>query len=931
MKRIIVLFVLLFSCVLQVDAQNFERIFPDQFTDKSEMVSAFGDKILFKSKENIFLLDEQGHTLSKKKLAFPSKSLFNDNGNIVIVYNKTNSTNNPIYFDEYDINWNLINSFRIDSSSSILTVGDMIPAHGGGFVITANSFDERKVYKIDSHGVVIWSKYYPEITLGGISYNKLLISSVPDGYILNGYKTGKISVDGTLSWIIDDASLSAVETEYGHYFLAKLGKIRLYDTSGNLLMSQNVTKHLQLLKLPNRKILGISDYIYIINFDGTISEQIKQNGLTNNLFYKDPDHIYFAGNIYQQGVLNCPWLVRTDTSFTYRGVSFVNLLDGGILSAFTNYKIKWFSTGINYINITYSIDNGQQWNVIANNLPADSGYFDWVVPGIISTVVFFKIEDSEDPGYYYLNFTPIKIYPNFTYEYIAANEVKMWVSNSGDGSHNPINDGSGFYWPGGENNTGKSAIFEDGLLWAGKINGEVRANGNDHRQGLKPGIILPNGTPANPDTFLYQVFKLKNNFEQLPPDLKAKYQFNYENWPVSIGAPFIDVDDDGVYTYGIDKPRLLGEETLFYTANDMDTNFTAFTYGTNPIGLEFQTLVYAFNEAPHLDDVVFKKYTMINKGNYTVEDMYLGYWSDPDLGDMIDDYVASLPAKNFGYCFNATNNDGIYGSAPPAVGYSILQGPIIPGEASDSAFYNGNWKEGYKNLPMTAFTLYLHFDPRYRDPSQGIPQGAIEMYNNMKGLIWDGEPFIDPTSGDTTKFILSGNPVTQTGWHEGMPGGFPPGDRRMILSSGPFNLAPGDTQEIVIAIMTDAGTNNLNSITKLIEKADVVKSFYLNNHVVSVKNGRVAPAQFTLYQNYPNPFNPTTKIKFSIPASAKIQNVSLKIFDVLGREVVTLVNKEYVSGTYEVTFDASNYASGLYIYKLTAGSFTQSKKLLLIK
>lgn len=85
---------------------------------------------------------------------------------------------------------------------------------------------------------------------------------------------------------------------------------------------------------------------------------------------------------------------------------------------------------------------------------------------------------------------------------------------------------------------------------------------------------------------------------------------------------------------------------------------------------------------------------------------------------------------------------------------------------------------------------------------------------------------------------------------------------------------------------------------------------------------------YILSQNYPNPFNPTTNISYSIP---QLVNVTLKVYDLLGREVVELVNGEKNPGKYEVIFDGSNLSSGIYFYRLTAGSFSQTKKLLLIK
>ena len=88
------------------------------------------------------------------------------------------------------------------------------------------------------------------------------------------------------------------------------------------------------------------------------------------------------------------------------------------------------------------------------------------------------------------------------------------------------------------------------------------------------------------------------------------------------------------------------------------------------------------------------------------------------------------------------------------------------------------------------------------------------------------------------------------------------------------------------------------------------------------------PEVFSLSQNYPNPFNPTTVISYSIP---QVTNVKLKVFDMLGREIATIVNKEQNAGVYNVQFNAANLSSGVYFYRIEAGSFVASKKLLLLK
>ena len=128
-------------------------------------------------------------------------------------------------------------------------------------------------------------------------------------------------------------------------------------------------------------------------------------------------------------------------------------------------------------------------------------------------------------------------------------------------------------------------------------------------------------------------------------------------------------------------------------------------------------------------------------------------------------------------------------------------------------------------------------------------------------------------------------------------------------------------------------------------------AMFNTNGIVGIEenesNLKIIPTAYKLFQNYPNPFNPTTTIKYSIPQTTVIPNlfrdlknenfavkdvkVKLIIYDVLGREVATLVNEKQSPGSYSVMFNAGNLSSGLYFYKLTAGEFSQTKKMLLLK
>lgn len=92
------------------------------------------------------------------------------------------------------------------------------------------------------------------------------------------------------------------------------------------------------------------------------------------------------------------------------------------------------------------------------------------------------------------------------------------------------------------------------------------------------------------------------------------------------------------------------------------------------------------------------------------------------------------------------------------------------------------------------------------------------------------------------------------------------------------------------------------------------------------------PTDYKLEQNYPNPFNPTTKIRYSIPnLGSELQNVNLTVYDILGNQIKTLVNEPKETGYHEIDFNASTFASGVYIYRLTAGNFVSVKKMMVLK
>jgi len=129
--------------------------------------------------------------------------------------------------------------------------------------------------------------------------------------------------------------------------------------------------------------------------------------------------------------------------------------------------------------------------------------------------------------------------------------------------------------------------------------------------------------------------------------------------------------------------------------------------------------------------------------------------------------------------------------------------------------------------------------------------------------------------------------------------------------------------------LDNEGGFGVNHSFLLADGPDIVLNNFFGDFTTSVeKLDDLIPAQFELEQNYPNPFNPSTTIRFTIPEAGL---VTLKVYNLLGEEVATLLNEEQTTGVYEVTFDAAQLSSGIYFYTISSGNFVASKKMILLK
>jgi hypothetical protein len=147
-----------------------------------------------------------------------------------------------------------------------------------------------------------------------------------------------------------------------------------------------------------------------------------------------------------------------------------------------------------------------------------------------------------------------------------------------------------------------------------------------------------------------------------------------------------------------------------------------------------------------------------------------------------------------------------------------------------------------------------------------------------------------------------------------------------------FSVQQGDSVAVTVTF-TPPAEETYNGII-LIQNNTAVPNFFVrvegSGTTMSVHqpDEGVVPAEFSLAQNYPNPFNPSTEIRFGLPISAKVK---VTVFNVLGQEIATIANRQFDAGYHSVMWDASSMPSGIYFYRLEAGSFTDMKKMVLMK
>jgi hypothetical protein len=312
------------------------------------------------------------------------------------------------------------------------------------------------------------------------------------------------------------------------------------------------------------------------------------------------------------------------------------------------------------------------------------------------------------------------------------------------------------------------------------------------------------------------------------------------------------------------------------------TAFDDSTY-SNPLGIWINQKT-ALDTLSGKDGYLILGYNVINKSASAINNFYLGSFFDFDL-------TAAGDADRGGIVKDSTNQ--------------------IPGVNSGNPFkihlayiYNGTTFTGVVPLSQTVFA------------GGRIAVGPNEVYS---GRMVDSNKFTYISTFRQTDMYGDGGSAN---------------DMSIFSSVGPYNIPANDTAKGAFAVVVGSSLTELLNNARAAQKA-AVQEYGMTIQILTSVGGPTdqLPTAFALDQNYPNPFNPATTIRFALPNDA---SVALKVYDMLGREVRTLVNSNMNAGYHQVVWDGMNnlgshVATGMYIYRIEAGSFVSTKKMMLLK
>ena len=573
----------------------------------------------------------------------------------------------------------------------------------------------------------------------------------------------------------------------------------------------------------------------------------------------------------------------------------------------------------------------------------------------------------------------ISIQSQVTYELFEVNGFQIPISSNGDivgGSQSPFNmsvpntDAGTIYagniWMAGLSPDGqlKGALETYGSQGADWFNGPLTlglAETNPDIIQAYSQVFLANSEDV--ETHIAYFAALENN------TVASEFPNGYTipewmfGWPahgdITINqalylAPFFDYNGDGYYDPELgDYPLFCGDKCAYVIFNDKGNIHYS---QAQPIGLEIHLMMYAFENTgdPTLENTVFLKYHIINRGTQTLKEMYLGKWIDFDIGSSIDDFVGTNVKRSTIFGYNGDPSDEItsasegFGNDLAAQGVVFLAGPTLDADGVDNPLPD----ESYSNITDSYGDFGWGFGDGIVDnerfglsgsvyynngsnPINGDPDGAVDYYNYMRNIWGNGQNIqyggngvsgsgvqdIDSKyffPGDSDPLFTGTNGIAVEPWTEASSGN-PAGDRRMLGACGPFTLQPGAEHVVDLAYVfaRQSQSDNDDEVGLLQFRMQQAKNLF-NLFLVDCADQEGIPTHVQEHE---------PEISFTIfpnPASDQLQlffpQLGLKQVQIFTSSGQLAMEYKLQSNLTSHTLDISVLPSGIYFIKIAGSS-----------
>ncbi|MBL7013779.1 MAG: T9SS type A sorting domain-containing protein [Candidatus Marinimicrobia bacterium] len=502
------------------------------------------------------------------------------------------------------------------------------------------------------------------------------------------------------------------------------------------------------------------------------------------------------------------------------------------------------------------------------------------------------------------------ILDGFDSKTISTNTMSINLTNVN--SLNWFIEGSyiGVEWLSGNN----YLVFTHGLWLTGMADDSLIGTTSSWGLAYSPGPIIDGQAAmiAQPnDSTEYRIYHIDQN--------SGPGDSDYDEWPVHWGAPS---NPDG-------SPKIYGDQTAFMIYNDAHPSVELRGLPeSDATPIEIHETVWSYDENVNLavlDQTIFFRYQLFNRGSTDINEASLALWTDLDI------YHASANwggyNTNGNYAYNYLYQDGYDGYIPRAIAYVLLQGPLAE-QNGETGIAFGHQYSDKTNLGTTASWFIVDDSPPVGDGDiLGVFPDELEQLRNITlGLMPNGDPIVHPITGEITPYTHDGNPATGEGW---LWAGGAGGGAGFVSSSSNYDLFSGDSTEAIYAMVVALGDSFSDALVNLENQVMDLRDWWEENQLdIYDENYEQIPDSFELLNAYPNPFNPTTNIQINVRSES---DISLQILDISGRTVETLLNGIVPMGRQDIQWNPQNHASGIYFIHLTSKHKSQSKKIVYLK